>query len=210
MENKKWYVGQKVYDKIVSEEAGEIKSIIHNTENPIRVDFKISEFSTLTEYYTLDGIKVHRNFPSLSTKPYEIIMEGFSQEVEEELPYKGQVCWGIDSLGIWYVGHFVEKDEQGLYWVSNSNNHTPPFSFAEITTKNPYAVEEEVSKMETTDREPEIGDMCFFWDNLDKNVLAFGRLENINKEANAPFRLNYIDGALFGFKHCSLKNPLIK
>ena len=135
---------------------------------------------------------------------------GIEIEEEEQLPKRGTVVWCKQYGGWerWFPSHFIQKRE-GKYRVSFYNDAADCILVDEITIQNPYE-NSDISKMENTDREPKIGDMCFFWDNLEKNVLAFGILSSINKESNAPYRINYLDGTLFGFKHCSLKNPLIK
>lgn len=192
----KWKVGQKVWDKTVSEEAGEIIEIKLDCIDPIRV-----RFGDELRLYNPNGSLNFSTFPTLSATPYEIKMEGFSQEVEEEvLPYKGQVCWGKnDDDKRYHIGHFVEKIEED-YILSSDIEGINGKHFDQITTKNPYE----------TDREPQVGDMCYFWDALKKEAINFGELENIKPESPAPFIVKCTDGVLLMYKHCSLKNPLLK
>jgi len=127
-------------------------------------------------------------------------LKGFSQESEEVLPYKEQVVWGSNNEGEkWCIGHFIKK-EFNEYMISHSLDEEDAGKFSIITTKNPYEVEE--------DREPQIGDMCFFWDDrhIDKNAIVCGKLSKINTENNSF----YAGSLTLSYKHCSLKNPLIK
>lgn len=202
METKKWYVGQKVWDKTESSEEGEV---IEVRKDSIIVCFINTPNNNYVEY-NFKGGKVLRNnmfsdFITLSTKPYEIKMEGFSQEVEEELPYKGQVCWGKTSTTErWLIGHFMERSESE--YVLSYGGISADFLCQEITTKNPY---EDVSEMENTDREPKIGDMVFAWDDENPTVVICGKLNRIVDSYN---KYEVEDDGLF--KHCSLKNPLVK
>ena len=193
METKKWYVGQQVWDKTISDEAGKIISI-----NDVQL---VAKFFRNQWAYSLNGelIIVGRHQPTLSTKPYEIKMEGFSQEVEKELPKKGQIVWGRHDVNdTWSIGHFIKKEED-LYFLSEDNDDECFYPIKEITTKNPYEVEE--------DREPQIGDMCFFWDVENPKVVACGELGIVYPTPEIKYvpRNNYRF-----YKHCSLKNPLIK
>lgn len=63
----------------------------------------------------------------------------------------------------------------------------------------------DVSEMENTDREPEIGDMVFAWDNEGNISVDCGFLISRNIEGTR----NQIEGRGW-YSHCSLKNPLIK
>ena len=187
METKKWYVGQQVWDKTVSDEAGKIIRI----NNDIKV-----EFGDAVRYYTFDGINIHNKFPTLSTKPYEIKMEGFSQEVEEELPKKGQIVWVRDDYDEgWRIAHFSHKEDEfyraSIFW----NDETPP-CWKFLTTKNPY---------EEEDREPQIGDMVFAWN--EENFLDL--THDIHVSYGTGIKRVYKVGNKV-FKYCSLKNPLIK
>ena len=189
METKKWYVGQQVWDLTISDEAGEIISI-----NDVQL---VAKFFRNQWAYSLNGelIIVGRNQPTLSTKPYEIKMEGFSQEVQEELPKKGHICWGRRQKSVWFIGHFIEKKE-GEYILSPDIEGINSKYYDEITTKNPYEAVE--------DREPKIGDMVFAWSDL-KYGFVYGELQLI-ESSGYPYIVKYHGG----FKHCSLKNPLIK
>lgn len=197
METNKWYVGQKVWDKTVSDEAGEVHNINYNPDLPIVVIFGDIN-KKITHSYSNEGIINGNIIPTLSTKPYEIKMEGFSQELEEELPYKSQVCWGR-NVGDkkWYIGHFVKKEFKNYIINTTVDDENTGGHFTIITTKNPYEVEE--------DREPQIGDMCFFWDTDTQDYALFGELADISNLGH-PFQIK--SGGIF--KHCSLKNPLIK
>ena len=121
------------------------------------------------------------------------------QEVQEELPKKGQVVWGRHDVNdTWSIGHFIKKEED-LYFLSEDNDDECFYPIKELTTKNPYEVEE--------DREPQIGDMVFAWDDLDEQYVSFGKLSNIADD-KFPYFIDIPTPA--GFKHCSLKNPLEK
>ena len=198
METKKWYVGQQVWDKTVSDEAGEIVSTKSSILYPIKV-----KFGSQTVEYTLNGKLFQEAMPTLSTKPYEIKMEGFSQEVQEELPNKGQICWGRDTnQDSWAIGHFIKKSST-YFIVSTYNDTDESFSkYTQITTKNPY---EDVSEIENTDREPKIGDMCFFWDDDNPKFVVFSELLDINEGSLHKYVI-----VKTAFKYCSLKNQLIK
>lgn len=201
MENKKWYVGQQVWDKIVSEEVGEVLQV-----NNIGICNVIVVFNSLSYTYTLDGILIDakRQLPTLSTKPYEIIMEGFSQEAEEELPKKGQLVWCENPEGLWFISHFQFKNEHSVYAVSKFNDSKISVSYChKITTKNPYELEEEVSKMETTDREPIIGELVYAWN--EDNMLDI--VHDIYSAYGTGLKRVYKVGGKV-YKYCSLKNPL--
>ena len=140
------------------------------------------------------------DFITLSTKPYEIKMEGFSQEVEEELPKKGQLVYGLNAGEcLWRYGYFVKINENGTYKLSPSKGTNNGLDFSKITTKNPYEVEE--------DREPQIGDMVYAWDDSEF-CFIHGKLYMISI-GNYPFAIRS-DGVNYVFKNCSLKNPLEK
>ena len=118
------------------------------------------------------------------------------QEVQEELPKKGQVVWVRDNDGQrWVITHFKEK-EDNRYFCSAENNYNEAIGWNQLTTKNPYEVEE--------DREPQIGDMVYAWSDL-KHGFVYGELQLI-ESSGYPYIVKYHGG----FKHCSLKNPLIK
>lgn len=121
-----------------------------------------------------------------------------SQEVEEELPKKGQIVWvrNYDS-DKWSISHFLFK-ENGRYCTDDSNDINFYMKWEQITTKNPYEVEE--------DREPEIGDMVYAWDDKKPNYVICGILHGIYPMGNLPYAI-YGKGC---HKYCSLKNPLIK
>jgi len=62
--------------------------------------------------------------------------------------------------------------------------------------------------METTDREPKVGDMVFAWDVLEpKCEVTCGILNNIEPDNKYGYKY-WMSNT--GYKHCSLKNPLIK
>lgn len=207
MENKKWYIGQKVWDKTESFRDGIVDEI---RKESIIFCFPDTPKLNYVEY-NFEGCKVNiKNMFSilktLSTKPYEIIMEGFSQEVEDELPYKGQIVWVKHwDDDRWDITFFIKKIEH-LYVCSSTNDEDNTLEWLQITTKNPYAVEEEVSKMETTDREPKVGDMCYFWDFDNPSYVFCGKLVSIGDDENFPFEINELDS----YKYCSLKNTLIQ
>lgn len=196
MENKKWYEGQEVWDKTVSYEAGIVHNINFSPDFPVVVIFgDVNE--KINAKYSIEGALEGSILITLSTKPYKIIMEGFSQEVEEELPKRGQLAWGLGD-GAWHVGYFLSKPKKE-YILSTTPNGESSFWFTEITTKNPYEVEEE-------DREPKVGDMCFFWDNANPKTVCCGILSRIAEGQSH----NYFMGDNSYFVNCSLKNPLIK
>ena len=121
------------------------------------------------------------------------------QELEEELPKKGQVVWG-KNVGYekWYIGHFVKKEFKNYIINNTVDDENTGGSFPIITTKNPYEVEE--------DREPQVGDMVFAWDVENTNMVHCAELLSIDLDENYPYTLK--NGDCFNF--CSLKNPLIK
>ena len=204
METKiKWYIGQKVWDKTVSDEEGIVHNINFSPDLPIVVIFGDVN-KRINARYSIEGVLDGNILPTLSTTPYEIKMEGFSQEVEEELPKEGQIVWAkIDDDENWAIAHFLRK-QSTHYLVSGTNSEKEKYPCNQITTKNPY---EDVSEMENTDREPGIGDMCFFWSYIEPYYATFGELvDNRSGNAKFPYRMK---GGLY-YEHCSLKNPLIK
>lgn len=61
-------------------------------------------------------------------------------------------------------------------------------------------------KKEEEDREPKVGDMCFFWNKPSDKTIRVGRLFDIlNTEC-----YSYKTETGYTYNNCSLKNPLIK
>ena len=117
--------------------------------------------------YTLNGKRSEESeIKTLATKPYSLISTGFTQEKQEELPKKGEVCWGSMADNLWRIGHFMCKD--GDYFIlSTQNDDRVDFSkHPKITTKNPY--EEE--------RVPHPGDEGYFWDSEPPMSAVFSKL----------------------------------
>ena len=201
METKiKWHVGQPVWDKTISKKSGKIESF----NNPVEKYPIIVNFSGFKQSYTIDGkLALDILIPTLSTKNYKIKMEGFSQEVEEELPKKGQIVWGLIH-DVWEIGYFIGKDEYDSYILSSNNLGIPTNKYNTITTKNPYE-DSDVSILEIADREPQIGNMVYAWN--EENFLDL--THDIYVSYGTGIKRVYKVGNKV-FKHCSLKNPLIK
>lgn len=71
-------VGMKVYDQVnFPDRKGEITEICEDGKYPIKVIFE-EHFYTYT--YTLEGRFKESQIPTLSTKPYTIILNGFEQK----------------------------------------------------------------------------------------------------------------------------------
>ena len=122
---------------------------------------------------------------------------GIKTELKEELPKKGQVVWVRDDYDEgWIIAHFSHKEDE-FYRASILCNDKIPPCWKFLTTKNPYEVEE--------DREPQIGDMVFAWNEENFSDLT----HDIYVSYGTGIKRVYKVGNKV-FKHCSLKNPLIK
>ena len=75
-------VGMEVYDQInFPDMKGKIAEIVCNTDYKYMIEVHFaSNDGEFTEYYTLSGVSSNSNFPTLSTKPYKVILEGFEQK----------------------------------------------------------------------------------------------------------------------------------
>lgn len=128
------------------------------------------------------------------------IVQSSNQETQEQEPKRGDVVFVRDENSEkWIPLFFVEKVAnffRASDTVGEHMSNAPLFN--QMTTKNPYAVEEE-------DREPKVGDMCYFWDNANPKSTMCGFLESISNVHDYP--LFYSSIGCF-FKYCSLKNPL--
>jgi len=124
-------VGDKVFD--IRYGWGIVSEICQDLLFSISVDFDYDNCFS----YTFNKIFYNRNLPFLSFTEYKL--EGFSQERPEELPKKGQICWGRNELSSeWDIGYFFEK--RGNKYLMNSRPIKIGWHIEviEITTENPY------------------------------------------------------------------------
>ena len=90
-------VGMKVYDQLNFPNKKGVIVEISNDENdpyPVEVSF---ENEAGRYYFTPEGRFSKEHIPTLSTKPYEIVLEGFEQK-EPAPTYKEAVKWCIENL----------------------------------------------------------------------------------------------------------------
>ena len=112
------------------------------------------------------------------------------------MPKKGQVVWVRDNEDDkWFITHFVRKEEN-RYVSSDTMSETNLIRWKFLTTKNPY---------EEEDREPQVGDMVYAWNEENFLDLTHDIYVSYGTGINRVYKVgNKV------FKHCSLKNPLIK
>lgn len=129
-------VGMKVYDEVFFPGVeGEIYRV-YDTK-PLGV---LANFGQQQIWYSLDGrcFVFNNNLtPTLSTTPYTVKLNGFSQG---EPLKKGQIVWVRDDENDeWIIGHFIgmSSNEEHKYRVSSIPNRNGA-NWKFLTTKNPY------------------------------------------------------------------------
>lgn len=130
-------VGMKVYDEVFFP-GRECIVIYYNNDftysiivKDINSNFKLS--------YTYDGRYFDHCIPTLSTTPYTVKFEGFSQE---EPLKKGQIVWVRDRVEQkWMIAHFFGlssiPESEYKYGVSDKVNGNAAY-YRFLTTQNPY------------------------------------------------------------------------
>jgi len=130
MEKSIFKVGDKVFDYRFG------WGVVHSVnEGRFPIDVSFGDFHE--DCYTWNGRACEDLSQVLSFSEYTL--QGFSQERPEELPKKGQICWGRNELpSEWHIGYFFEK-RGDKYLINSHPNPTGWHSEVnEITTENPY------------------------------------------------------------------------
>ena len=137
-------VGMKVYDEVnFPKQELEVVEIAEDSSiYPVRV----KETDENYEDYTCDGRYFDHCIPTLSTTPYKVHFEGFSQEPQLNIT-KGQVVWVRDSEDMpWQISHFVkmntDKQSDMKFGVSGFNDSERCSHYRYLTTENPYECKE--------------------------------------------------------------------
>lgn len=128
-------VGMKVYDEVnfPKQELKVVKIADYNSDYPVMV----KDTDGNEEAYTWGGRYFDHCIPTLSTTPYIVKLNGFSQG---EPLKKGQIVWVRDDENDeWIIGHFIgmSSDEEHKYRVSSIPNRNGA-NWKFLTTKNPY------------------------------------------------------------------------
>lgn len=135
MSKTKFKVGMKVYDEVVSPGVeGKVIAIDSSSRYPI-----IVEFGPKVLGYTPHGCYYIILTPTLSTTPYTVKLNGFTQPME--LPEKGQVVWVRNSEEFsWAIRHFVEYDasKKQPFGCSALVDMITASYWKFLTTENPY------------------------------------------------------------------------
>lgn len=127
-------VGMKVYDEVhFPRQELEVEEINPDFTYPVCVKHKDGRIFC----YTYNGRYIQNAIPTLSTTPYKVELNGFSQE---QPLTKGQIVWVRDSEEQkWQITHFIEIQEgEYKYKVSSSQNFAAVSAWKFLTTKNPY------------------------------------------------------------------------
>lgn len=82
-------IGMEVYDQVnypnKKGEVVDVESFDDKDNFPVKVQFEDEYFCEYYTYYTLDGRIGLEHFPTLSTRPYEVKLEGFEQKPQKKI-----------------------------------------------------------------------------------------------------------------------------